>query len=268
MPELTPEGARRVEAIAARHGVSPDAARTLLRALVAGGGSQAQFSHPELGGMGQWSQGGMIMVGDMFDNALKARVDALCTELAGLLRDATPIAAAPARSQSQSQTQSGGAPGVSLFVSGGAGGTWWPEGLGTASSTGGQNDLRYAVFPASRRLAIDIGGRVAVYDTGEHTIGGVSQQQSGDRTLTFTSQHGLVRVEDLRRVDAAGAPDPAPAAPARAEARPAPAEPKAPRPAQGADILATIERLHELRRREILSEAEFAAKKAELLSRL
>ena len=58
----------------------------LLTALVAGGGSQAQFNIPELGGMGQWSRGGMVMVGDMFNNALKARVDALCTELAGLRR--------------------------------------------------------------------------------------------------------------------------------------------------------------------------------------
>ena len=267
MPELTPEAARRVAEIADRHGVSPDAARTLLTALVAGGGSQAQFSHPELGGMGQWSQGGMIMVGDMFDNALKARVDALCTELAGLLGGATPLAAAPARSQTQSQSQSpSGAPGVSLFVSGGAAGAWWPEGLGAPSSTGAQNDLRYAVFPATRRLAIDIGGRVAVYDTGEHAISGVSQQQSGGRTLTFTSQHGLVRVDDLHRASPdAGAADPAPAAGREA---PAPAEPEAPRPAGSADVLATIERLHELRRKDILSENEFAAKKAELLSRL
>jgi len=281
MPELTPEGARRVAEIAGRHGVSADAARTLLTALVAGGGSQAQFSHPDLGGMGQWSQGGMIMVGNMFDNALKARVDALCTELAGLLNGASPFAAAPMRSQSQSQSQ-GGAPGVSLFVSGGAGGAWWPDGLGAPSSTGAQNDLRYAVFPSSRRLAVEIGGRVAVYDTADHAISGVSQQQSGDRSLTFTSQHGLVRIDDLRRADAAPA-EPAqtvrrePPASAAVEPRPvdrpeapkpAAAEAEAPRPSGGDDILATIERLHELRRKDILSETEFAAKKAELLSRL
>ena len=118
MPELTPEGARRVAEIADRHGVSADAARTLLTALVAGGGSQAQFTHPELGGMGQWSQGGMIMVGDMFDNALKARVDALCTELAALLGGATPLAAAPARSQTQSQSQSPPPPSQSPMASG------------------------------------------------------------------------------------------------------------------------------------------------------
>src|SRR3954451_3762437 len=86
MQELTPEGQRTLQGIAERHGVSTDAALTLLRALVAGRGGMAQFNHPELGGMGQWSQGGMTMVGDMFNQGLRARVDALCTELASLLR--------------------------------------------------------------------------------------------------------------------------------------------------------------------------------------
>ena len=87
MPELSAEGRGVLEEVAARHGVSPAAAETLLVALVAGGGTQAQFNVPELGGMGQWSRGGMVMVGDMFNNALKARVDALCSELAGLVGD-------------------------------------------------------------------------------------------------------------------------------------------------------------------------------------
>jgi hypothetical protein len=35
--------------------------------------------------MGQWSRGGMIMIGDMFNQGLKHRVDTLCKELAGFL---------------------------------------------------------------------------------------------------------------------------------------------------------------------------------------
>jgi hypothetical protein len=98
MQELTPEGQRLIEDIAQRHKVSADAALTLLRALVVGHGGMAQFNHPELGGMGQWTQGGMTMVGDMFNQGLKARVDALCTELASLLRaQPSGIAAAPAQ---------------------------------------------------------------------------------------------------------------------------------------------------------------------------
>jgi hypothetical protein len=54
------------------------------------------------------------------------------------------------------------------------------------------------VFP--RRLVIDDGEYVEVYDTGNHQIFGVAQAQSGDQTLTFTSQNGLVRVSDLPKV--------------------------------------------------------------------
>ena len=61
----------------------------MLLAVHAGGGTMAQFSIPELGGSGQWMRGGMTMVGNMFDNALKARVDALCSELAQLIATTT-----------------------------------------------------------------------------------------------------------------------------------------------------------------------------------
>ena len=147
MPKLTPEGQRIVTDIAARHGVSVEAALTLLGAIARGHGVQAQFNHPDLGGMGQWSEGGMIMVGDMFNSGLKARVDALCNELAALLRSQPAAEVKAARFSSQSQSQGDGG-GVSLFAAGaGASGQWWPEGLGAPASTGAQNDMRYAWFP-------------------------------------------------------------------------------------------------------------------------
>jgi hypothetical protein len=256
MRELTPEGRQIVEDVAARHGVSATTARSLLEALAAGGGSQAQFDIPELGGMGQWSRGGMVMVGDMFNNALKARVDALATELAGLL----PGALAPV-----AQSQSQGGAGASLFVTG-SGGSWWPQALGTPASTGAQNDMRYAYFPQSRRLAIGVGGQVTVYDTGDHRIGAFGQQQSGDRSLAFTSQHGVVAVADLPRVTGTVPPaTPAGTQPAPADARqpgPPSAEPAAD------DIIGKIERLADLRARNILTEQEFGTKKSELLARI
>ena len=284
MQQLTAEGRRIVDDLAQRHGVSPDAVLTLLMALAAGYGTQAQFNHPDLGGMGQWSQGGMIMIGDMFNNSLKYKVDALCQELSSLLQN-TELLARPA--QSQSQSQGGGASGVSLFVPGSmSSGNWWPSELGVPGSTGAQNHLRYAFFPSSRRLAIDLGGTITVYDTGNHQISGFSQQQSGDQSLTFTSQYGLVRVADLPVVQPAddSAPAPAPAAPASHEAAPpAPAPtpaPSAPAPQQPSpmaadspsvssdDVFAKLERLAGLREKNIITEQEFEAKKAELLSRL
>ncbi len=285
MPLLSAEGRRIVEEVAARHGVGAATVEALLVALAEGGGNQAQFNIPELGGMGQWSRGGMVMVGDMFNNGLKAKVDALCNELAMHLGSAfAPAARAPSQSQSQSQ---GGGGGVSLFVSGGAGGDWWPAALGRPSSTGAQNAMRYAFFPDSRRLAISLGGKVTVYDTGDHRLGGFSQQQSGDQSLTFTSQHGLVQVADLPVIpdadadgDAATEPSGRPAEPAPEQPAPTPATqaPAAERPvsapaalateASGTDIIAQIERLAGLRDKGILDADEFAAKKRELLARL
>ena len=70
MQELSSEGRKIVDDLARRHGVASDAVAALLRALALGNGAQAQFNHPDLGGMGQWSQGGMIMIGDMFNPCL------------------------------------------------------------------------------------------------------------------------------------------------------------------------------------------------------
>src|ERR1700691_2645343 len=101
--------------------------RTLLGALAQGNGRQAQFNHPELGGMGQWSQGGMIMIGDMFNQGLKHRVDALCNELTDFLRS-QPLGGVEA-AHFQSQSRSGGEE-VSLYVAGtGSASGWWPEEL-------------------------------------------------------------------------------------------------------------------------------------------
>jgi hypothetical protein len=80
---------------------------------------------------------------------------------------------------------------------------WWPEGLGESpNSAGGQNDTRYAFFGGKRRLAVDRGdGNVQIYDTGDHRISGVQQAQSGSRKhVAFTSQHGAVDLDQLKRV--------------------------------------------------------------------
>ena len=163
-----------VDDLAGEHGVSVEAVRVLQDALRRGGGRQAQFSHPDLGGMGQWSSGGMTQVGDMFNTPLKDKVNALCAALANAA-DAPPH-------------KSGGT---------GQSGDWWPDGLGHASSTGAQNGMRYACFPDTHRVAIEQDGRVTLYDSGGHRISGVSQQQSGTQDLTFSSQKGTIRASDL-----------------------------------------------------------------------
>ena len=288
MTRLTDAGRAALNDIAARHDVSPDAAEQMLLAVAAGHGTQAQFNIQELGGMGQWSQGGMTMVGDMFNNGLKARVDALCRDLADLVRGDSTFQA-PAASQSQSQ----GPGGISLFAP--APGDW-PAELGAPATAGSQNDMRYAWFPQTRRLGIVSGGQMTIYDTGEHQIGGVSQAQSGGQSLTFTSQFGTVNLSDLRVVGGGGRdgddtrqPAPAPAQAPEPEAQPAPAAapaaqaaaeqaPAAPAPAAQAapapepmsddQIFNRIERLAGLYEKGILTQSEYEAKKAELLARL
>lgn len=79
---------------------------------------------------------------------------------------------------------------------------WWPDGLGQPNATGSQNDLRYAYFADSHRLAVQQGRRTTLYDTGDHRIGGVSQrQQKNDGGATFTSQDGDVALHDLEVVN-------------------------------------------------------------------
>jgi hypothetical protein len=173
-----------IDRVSIRHSVSPDAVRTILGALRSSGGRMAQFSHADFGGMSQWSPG-MSMVGDMFNTSLKSKLDAVCTELAAYIADT------PSRGRDREEAETS-------YRSVQQAANWWPEGLGTPSAVGAQNDLRYAVFP--RRLAIQDGGRVEIYDTGNHRIFGIAQAQSADQTLTFTSQDGLVRVRDLPKV--------------------------------------------------------------------
>jgi hypothetical protein len=128
-----------VTRVALSHSISQDAVRTVLRALRSGGGRMAQFSHPEFGGMSQWSPG-MTMVGDMFNTKLKSKLDAVCSELA-------EFAAKSGEGDARGADENGG---VSYRAAPKS--DWWPAGLGTPTSVGAQNDLRYAIFP--RRLVI------------------------------------------------------------------------------------------------------------------
>lgn len=78
---------------------------------------------------------------------------------------------------------------------------WWPQGLSNPGSSGAQNGMRYAFFPEQRRLAIEQDGKVTQYDTGEHRISGVSQQQSGAGGMPkFSSQQGDVDLKSLKEV--------------------------------------------------------------------
>jgi hypothetical protein len=171
----------------------------------------------------------------------------------------------------------------------GGSGSWWPAELGSPNGSGGQNNVRYAYFANARRLAIDVGGNVTVYDTLDHQIGGVSQQQGIGGSVTLSSQYGTVDVASLPVVSVNGTspqqPASQPNSPQPYSSQPNSSQQFVPNAApqfvpqgqpsgsQGTgnfetDIFQKIERLAELQQKGILSSEEFATKKSELLSRL
>lgn len=331
MRQLSPAGQAIIDDIARRHGFSTDGVMSMLDSVINGNGSMAQFSHPDFSGSGQWMRGGMTMVSDMFNNYLKGRVDGLCSELSNLVANQPDLVRSGSfQSQSQGGYHSGQAQGsyggggsyqsqgsgggyqsqdgsgnfgaASLFVppAPGTSGDWWPADLRWPNSTGAQNGVRYAYFAQARRLAIDVGGSVTVYDTLDHQIGGFSQQQSVGGSISFTSQYGLISVASLPVTWVNGGPvwqqpaQPGPQASVQYAGYSAPAatgygnntagsqgsDYSAPSGAGsggntsggggggGTDIFALIEKLADLRAKGVLSDDEFSAKKAELLSRL
>ncbi|MEA1919924.1 MAG: SHOCT domain-containing protein, partial [Campylobacterota bacterium] len=235
-----------------RYNLSPDAIIHMIAAVNNGGGTMAQFNSPELGGSGQWMQGGMTMVGDMFNYGLKMTVDNLCGEISNALINTQVFPIIPP-----------GTPGSNQ---------WWPVDLGVPFSSGGQNNIRYAVFP--QRLAVELNGQVTVYDTLDHNIGGVSQQQGGDTSLTFSSQYGTVSVSSLPIVSGNAniqatpqtnfaeptynnIPNPEPMAPAMNISN-----------ESSTNVIELIEKLSQLYAAGALTDSEFNSKKSDLLNRL
>jgi hypothetical protein len=186
-----------IKELASRYGVSSQAVMTLLRPLVNGGGTMAQFDHSELGGMGQWSRSGMTMVGDMFNDALKAKVNGLADDLSNLLHEVGSERRVPTLPPDKAWN---GTTGLSS-AKGTPPDIWWGEDFGQLSASGSQNNIRYAYFANARRLAIKTDEGLTIYDTGDHEIHGVSQQQSWYTSLSFVTQHNVVPITALRVVE-------------------------------------------------------------------
>jgi hypothetical protein len=289
VPNLSSAGDQFVQELSQRHGVSTDAATHMLIAVYNGNGTMAQFSHPEFGGSGQWMRGGMTMVSDLFNSHLKSRVDNICNDISNsLAKDQlfTPSGSFQSQSQggggqtsnAQSQATGSGQSHCSLFAPDPQA-NWWPQELGLPSATGSQNNTRYAYFANANRLAVKTGGDVWVYDTLNHHIGGFSQQQSGGSSITFSSQFGTVNLASLPVVTRNGIPQAEPVTPQETDAsrptvQPAsqsdspPASIGSDSPHSATQVLETLEKLGGLLDKGYITPEEFAAKKADLLSRL
>ncbi len=170
-----------IAAIASRHKLSPSAVQALAESLARGNGAGAQWSHPDLGGMGQWLRGGMLQIGEMFNHELKSRVAAAIADLLAIDADRGRDAVGP----------------TSAMAAGAGSSAWWPNAFGHPSSTGAQNGMRYACFPDARRLVVSRDGRITVYDTGSHRLTGFSQAQGEAQVLAFSGPDGRVTLDDL-----------------------------------------------------------------------
>ncbi|MBU1658730.1 SHOCT domain-containing protein [bacterium] len=255
MQQLTPSGQNIVNDLSSRYNLSADAVIHMIVAVSNGGGTMAQFNCPELGGSGQWMQGGMTMVGDMFNYGLKNTVNNLCSEISNLLASTQIFPLAKPGTKGSNQ--------------------WWPTDLGSPFSSGSQNNIRYAIFP--HRLAVEMNGQITVYDTLDNNIGGVSQQQGGDTSLTFSSQYGTISVSTLPIVSGTGNIPPAPqtnfAQPAQnnfSNPIPSPVVPEMNIiKNESADaIIQLIDKLSKLRDAGALTNDDYNSKKIELLNRL
>lgn len=253
MKTLTKEGKAKLEEIATRYGLSYATVETMLQAIVQGHGTMAQFNIPELGGQGQWMKGGMTMVGNMFNYSLQSTVSSLCAELSNLIEY-------PSVFEDISPTSS-------PFVSG----NWWPSEYGIPNASGAQNHFKYAYFghPVNR-LVLEVDGKQTIYDTHEHHINSVSQQQGITNKYAFTSQYGVVDVDQLKVVEYGTAHEDPLATLIEQVEEAAHSKSKVSETIEikSDDIFETIERLAQLKQKGYITDEEFASKKTELLKRL
>jgi hypothetical protein len=159
---------KQIKALAKKYGFSETTVETLFNGLAQTGGNQVQFNIGELGGMGQW-QGGMVMIGDMFNNFLKNQVSNLCYELAELIRTA------PAQDEKT---------------------------VDSPTFKGSQNEMSYAYYATKNRLEITIDGKKSKYDTSGYSLVGAQQQQSNSKKgLSFQDQSGKnLTVKDFKKL--------------------------------------------------------------------
>lgn len=168
----------KIHDIAAKYQITEATVRTLLEGLQTTSGFQVQFNSAELGGMGQW-QSGMVMIGDMFNDGLKAKVAALCAELASFVREYQ--AAQPEEKEKEDATVSA------------------PIKTIPATFSGSQNGAKYAYYAPQNVLQIEEEGKISRYSTEGLTLWGVQQSQDGTgKKLKFTHAGGTITVDDLK----------------------------------------------------------------------
>ncbi len=166
---------KEIKSLSKKYGFSEETIETLLNGLIQSGGNQVQFNIYELGGMGQW-QSGMVMIGDMFNNGLKNSVNNLCYELVELSRK---------QPEEKSKSKAGKTKEEDVIT-----------------FKGSQNEDGYQYFAAKNRLEILKNGKVkAKYDTTGFELTGAQQQQNNaSKDFTFQDKNGkTLSLKDFKK---------------------------------------------------------------------
>lgn len=161
----------KIQELAEKFDISVGTVEQLLIDLQRTEGKQVQFNIQELGGFGQWQANGMIMIGDMFNNSLKDKVNRICQEIA-----------------QHSQTIK-----VEKKVN--------VEQQRNATTKGSQNGMSYAYYFNEHLLEVVIDGQLKKYDTKDYEILGVQQSQNTfGQKLSFSHSKGSIFLTDLKEL--------------------------------------------------------------------
>jgi hypothetical protein len=79
--------------------------------------------------------------------------------------------------------------------------SWWPPTLRRPSTSGAHGTLKFAFFADKRRLLVESGELLLLFDSGAHQICEVEEQLGQEPGLAFTSQNGRHPIGDLRLIN-------------------------------------------------------------------
>lgn len=181
-----------IPSIAERYMIDEGIVRLLEKQLRTTCATGCEFEIAELGGKGSWSPG-HVTGAPGADHSLRMRIDGLCSELAAMIRGIDSSA-----TQALSADPHAAPVGSRLDLA--AGESWWPASFGTPQASGEQAGVRFAFFPAHKRLLVQKGAHIEVFETGELAIKGVADEQVRPSSVTFDSDRGAVGLDELKCV--------------------------------------------------------------------
>ena len=182
-----------IQSVAQRYLIAEPVVRKLFDQLKVSCATACSFDIPELGGMGHWSPG-HVTGAPGADHSLRMRIDGLCSELAALIQGSETSAPEALTRAAHTAPASGR---VDLP----AGESWWPASFGMPAASGERHGMRFAFFPAAKRLLVQQGARIDAHDTRDAQVTGVAEMSGETTSLMFNTDKGTVKLEEWKCVE-------------------------------------------------------------------